>query len=146
MQSRQTALVLAVLGAVLVMGIAPAGASTLASYGELVPAGPVYAIQTLETITIKSCPDRDTDARVTDAYPIQWPEVAAAQGVDAATSTLLINLDSRGNLVSARIANSSGNPLFDEEALFGARMSKYAPEVRNCNAFARAYYVDVMFE
>jgi len=62
------------------------------------------------------------------------------------TSTVLIALDNRGNLVNARIATSSGNALFDQEALLGARMSKYAPEVHQCSTGARSYYLDVRFE
>jgi len=59
---------------------------------------------------------------------------------------VLIDLDNRGNLVNARIATSSGNPMFDQEALLGARMSKYAPEVHACTSAARSYYLDVNFE
>jgi len=146
MLNRQSALVLAAVVIALALGSAPASAATIASYHALVPASPVYDIEKLGTITVTGCPIQDSDARMVDAYPVSWPEVAAAQGVNPASSTVLIHLDSRGNLVNARIANSSGNALFDEEALLGARMSKYAPEVRSCNAFARSYYLEVTFE
>ena len=146
MLNRHFALVLAAFGVAFVLGLAPAGASTLASYHALVPASPVYSIEKLDTITVTGCPVHDADARMTDAYPIQWPEVAAAEGINPAISTVQIDLDSRGNLVNERLAKSSGNALFDEEALLGARMSKYAPEVRSCNAFARSYYLEIAFE
>ena len=146
MLSRQSTLVLAAFGVAFALGSAPAGASALVSYHALVPASPVYAIEKLDTITVTGCPIRDSDARMTDAYPVQWPEVAAAEGINPAIATVLVDLDSRGSLVNARIANSSGNVLFDQEALLGARMSRYAPEVRNCNAFARSYYLEVAFE
>jgi TonB family protein len=133
-----------VLGAVLAAALigtiaAPANAAARVAYGELVPTVTVPAVP-----ANGPCTTADTDARITQAYPAQWPK-DSVKGVNSATSKVLINLDSLGNLVSARIANSSGNALLDDEALTAARGSKYAPEFRNCNSFARSYYLDVMF-
>ncbi len=121
----------------------PAGAAPRVSFSELLPAGPVYM---LDTIIVTGCATPDSPARISDAYPVQWPEVPASQNVDAATSRIRLNLDSRGTLVAAAIADSSGNELLDEAALSAVRLSSYEPEVRKCTSLAAAYFVDVMFE
>ena len=143
--TRPAVLSATVLAAAIGLAVAaPASAATRISFGELVPASPVYAIDSI--IVTGKCTIADAPARMTDAYPLQWPEVPAAQAIDAATSTVQLDLDSRGALVSEAIANSSGNQLLDDEALLVARLSRYAPEVRNCNRFARSYFMDVAFE
>lgn len=135
------------LGAALFLSSAPANASAPASYQSLVPASPATSIKKLDTITVTGvCPIPDSDAKITAAYPVEWPEVLLAMGAAPATSTVLIELDNRGNLVKASISTSAGNPLFDQEALLGARMSKYAPEVHRCTVAARSYYLEVRFE
>jgi TonB family protein len=128
----------AVLAAAVISMASPASAAARVAYSELVP--------TTATPTIPvsgPCTTADTVARMTQGYPAQWPK--DVKGVNSAAAKVLINLDSLGNLVSARIANSSGNALLDDEALNAARQSKYAPEFHNCTSFARSYYLDVMF-
>ena len=135
-----------VAGAALVWSAIPAEAAA-AHYKELVPASPASSVKLLDTITVTGkCPIPDSSARITAEYPVEWPEVALQMGASPGTSTVLIDLDNRGNLVNARIATSSGNALFDQEALLGARMSKYAPEIHQCSTAARSYYLDVRFE
>ena len=139
-----TALIAAVT---LLSGAIPAAASAPAAYQPLVPVASEGQIKKLETITVTAaCPFHDADARITAEYPVQWPEIALEQNAAPATSTVQIDLDSKGNLVNASIATSSGNPLFDQEALLGARMSKYAPAKRACASVARSYYLPVRFE
>jgi TonB family protein len=135
-----------VAGAALVWSATPAEASA-AHYKDLVPASPAASVKLLDTITVTGkCPIQDSNARIIAEYPVEWPEVALQMNAAPGTSTVLIDLDNRGHLVNARIATSSGNALFDQEALLGARMSKYAPEVRACTTAARSYYLDVKFE
>jgi len=124
--------------------VAPAQAAGTVALGALTPASPIYALGPV--ITTAKCDLADAPARVTKAFPAEWPEVAAAQAVDDAKTTVLIDLDSRGTLVGSQIAQPSGNPLFDDEALLVVRNSSYAPEIHECNRYARAYYIDVMFE
>ena len=139
----------AVLGAVLaaaVIGLtasAPASAATRISFSALVPAPPIYTID--KTASVGTCPDPDSNARITDAYPTQWLKTVAAQTGQSSVQVLL-DLDSRGNLLRASIVNSSGNPLLDQQALIAARGSKYAPEVRNCNSFRQSYFLNISFD
>jgi TonB family protein len=129
----------AVLAAAVIGTTAPASAAARVAYSELVP--------TTATPVIPAsgpCTTADTQARMTQAYAAHWPK-DGVKGVNSATAKVLINLDSLGNLVNARIANSSGNSLLDDEALNAARQSKYAPEFHNCSSFARSYYLDVQF-
>ena len=56
MLNRQSTLALAAFGVAFVLGLAPAGASTLASFHALIPASPVYSIEKLDTITVTGCP------------------------------------------------------------------------------------------
>lgn len=122
----------------------PANAAGLISFSELVPAAPAYAIEPV--ITTGKCDIADAAAHMTHAYPVEWPEVPAAQGVPNASTTVLIDLDSRGTLRKAAVADSSGNALLDDEALLVVRMSGYASEIQNCNRFARSYFINVLFE
>lgn len=129
----------AVLAAAVISTMAPASAAARVAYSELVPTTASPAIP-----ANGQCTTPDTEARMTQAYPAQWPK-EGVKGVNSATAKVLINLDSLGNLVGARIANSSGSAILDDEALNAARQSKYAPESHNCTSFARSYYLDVMF-
>jgi TonB family protein len=129
----------AVLAAAVIGTTAPANAAARVAYSELVPTSTAPVIP-----ASGPCTTADTQARMTQAYPAHWPK-DGIKGLNSATSKVLINLDSVGNLVSARVANSSGNSILDDEALKAARESKYAPEFHNCTSFARSYYLDVMF-
>ncbi|MBV8172400.1 MAG: TonB family protein [Candidatus Eremiobacteraeota bacterium] len=123
---------------------APAYAAGTVALSALTPASPLYELGPV--IATGKCDLADAPARVSRAYPAEWPEVAAGQGIDAAQTTVLINLDSRGTLVNSAIAQSSGNMLLDDEALVVVRNSSYTPEIHECNRYARAYFIDVMFE
>ena len=139
----------AVLGAVLaaaVIGLAasaPASAATRISYSALVPAPPMYTIDT--STSVGTCPDPDSNARITAGYPSEWLKAVAAQSGHS-SAQVLIDLDSRGNLLQAKIVRSAGNSLLDNQVLVAVRGSKFAPEVRNCNSFRRSYYLDVTFD
>ncbi len=147
--SKRSIQVFAAVGAVVaaaVIGVAaaPADAAGTISLSELIPAAPAYAFEPV--ITNGACDVADQPARITRAYPVEWPEVAQAQGVPDAGTTVLIDLDSRGTLMKAAVADSSGNDLLDDEALLVVRRSAYQPEIQHCNRYARAYFINVMFD
>ena len=119
-----------------------ANAATRFTFGPLVPATPVNAIDSAQN---SSCPDADSNARVTDPYHDGWLNAVAAL-TNHSNVRMLIDLDSVGNLLQARIADSSGDTFLDQQALIAARGSKYAPEVRNCTSYRRSYFLEVMFE
>ncbi|HME81614.1 MAG TPA: TonB family protein [Candidatus Eremiobacteraceae bacterium] len=133
-----------VLAAAIGAAAIPASAAGTITLSELVPAAPAYAFEPV--ITSGKCDIADQPARITRSYPVEWPEVAQAQGVPDASTTVLIDLDSRGTLMKAAVADSSGNGLLDDEALLVVRRSVYQPEIEHCNRFARAYFINVMFD
>jgi TonB family protein len=136
----------AVLGAVLaaaVIGLsvsAPASAASRVTFGPLIPAPPIYTIDT--AASVGTCPIADSDAQMTSVFRPQWLEAVASQSSHA-SAQIQLDLDSVGNLLAASVANSSGNVLLDQQALAAARGSKYAPEVRNCNSFKRTYFLTI---
>ena len=132
------------LAAAVGLAAAPAQASGTVTFSELIPATPAYALGPV--ISTGACDVADAPAKMTREFPVEWPEVAAAQGVPASEAVVLINLDSRGTLTGARIDKSSGNQLLDDEALLAIRNSTYSPEVQHCNRYARDYFIDVMFK
>jgi TonB family protein len=121
----------------------PASAAPRITYGSLIPATPINVVDT--TASVGTCPIADANARVAEPYPVQWLKLIAAQ-TNHSTAEVLLDLDSVGNLMQARVVKSSGNTLLDEQALAAARGSKYAPEVRNCNSFKRSYFLDITFD
>lgn len=142
--TQRASIVLGAIVASAIIGLAvPASAATRVAFSALVPAPAVYNIDT--NASVATCHEPDSAARITDAYPSQWIKSLALQ-TGSASAQVQINLDSRGELLAARIANSSGNALVDEQALVAARGSKYAPEVHNCNSFKRTYFLDIMFD
>lgn len=119
----------------------PVSAATRITLSALIPVAPNAIASAPNTST---CPDPDSNARVIAPYHDGLLQSVAAQ-TNHSNVRMLIDLDSVGNLMQARIANSSGNTFLDEQALVAARGSKYAPEVRNCNSFKRSYFLDITF-
>jgi TonB family protein len=67
-------------------------------------------LPTFEPIIVRaSCQTPDSPARITLAYPPEWPEVAIDQGVQPSLVTVAVTLDPNGNLVDKSIVRSSGN-------------------------------------
>ena len=120
-----------------------ADAATRFTFGLLTPVTPVNAIDSAQNSS--TCPDPDSNARVTEPYHDGWLNAVAAL-TNHSNVRMLVNLDSVGNLLQARIADSSGDTFLDQQALIAARGSKYAPDVRNCTSYKRSYFLDIMFE
>jgi TonB family protein len=119
------------------------GGATQLAYGAI-GAPP---LPTFEPIIVRaSCETPDSPARITLAYPPEWPEVAIDQGVGPSLVTVAVSLDPNGTLVDKSIVRSSGNDALDNEALRAVQLSSYAPEVRHCVRFAGQYLMDVAFE
>jgi TonB family protein len=78
-----------------------------------------------------------------DAF-FEAPSITAAQGLTG-TSTVKVQLSSTGALLSNSLFASSGNRWMDEAALRSARMSRFSPEVRNCERVGGTYLYAVEF-
>jgi TonB family protein len=83
-------------------------------------------------------------ASVAFAAAADVPAIAAGQHATG-IATVRIELDGRGALGAASVLESSGNRWLDRAALFAARASRYAPEVRGCERVGGAYAFVVDF-
>jgi TonB family protein len=122
---------------------APASAAARITLGPLVPVAPIAVID--GAAGSGACTVPDSTARITYTYPAQPPKTNAALPAHS-NAKILLELDSTGGLIQARVVDSSGNSVLDEQALMAARGSRYAPEIRNCNSFKRSYALDVTFD
>jgi len=121
----------------------PANAATRFTFSPLVPVTPVNVIDSAQNSS--TCPDPDSNARVTATYHDGWLNAVAALS-NHSNVRMRIDLDSVGTLLQARIADSSGDTFLDQQALIAAEGSKFAPEVRNCNSYKRSYFLEIMFQ
>jgi protein TonB len=62
--------------------------------------------------------------------PLDYPEIAIQQGIEG-TVVVLVTIGPDGTLISATIAESSGDASLDEAALNAARASLYTPYLAN---------------
>lgn len=131
----RTSILALTLGALLA---APATAATITIT-------PLVAAQqeTLPTL-VTACASANIPAQVIGDAFFQMPTIAAEQGISG-TTTVQIALNAKGGLVSHRIFASSGNPWLDGAALQSARMTRFAPETRNCERVGGAYLYAVQY-
>ena len=83
-------------------------------------------------------------ASIREAEEADVPLLAQLQGKTGMT-TLVVDLDAAGRLTAARVGDSSGFGPLDEAALRSARMSRFAPEIRNCTPIGGTYAMEVDF-
>jgi TonB family protein len=77
-------------------------------------------------------------ASVAAAAPAILPTIAASQNITGVTA-VRVALDRRGTLTGASVLASSGNPWLDRAALSAARLSRFTPEMRNCERVGGEY-------
>lgn len=70
--------------------------------------------------------------------PAVLPQIAAAQQV-AGVTAVRVTIDRGGALTGASVLSSSGNPWLDRAALSTARLSRFTPELRNCERVGGEY-------
>jgi len=90
--------------------------------------------------TLSSC----SAAPAIAAAPVVVPPIAAAQQV-AGVTAVRVTIDRRGTLTDASVLSSSGNPWLDRAALGTARLSRFTPELRNCERVGGEYALLVDF-
>jgi protein TonB len=71
-----------------------------------------------------------TDGTFKYRAPLEYPEIAIQQNIEG-TVVVLVTIGADGSLVSASVAESSGNATLDEAALNAARASRYTPYLAN---------------
>ncbi len=118
-----------------------AGALTLALYAAAGAAtirlAPLTAPLAADTVsaTLSGC---SAAASVAAAAPAVLPTIAASQNITGVTA-VRVTLDRRGTLTGASVLGSSGNPWLDRAALSAARLSRFTPEMRNCERVGGEY-------
>jgi len=91
---------------------------------------------------IGACQSADQDARITHLALPSFPWDALSS---TGTTVIEIQLSPNGNLAAKRVVSSSGDPMFDREALMSARRSTYAAEMRGCGRISGVYHLVVDF-
>jgi TonB family protein len=95
-------------------------------------------------VLVNACVSPNTSAGIAGDAFFEAPSITAAQGLTG-TSTVKVQLSSTGALLSNSLFASSGNRWMDEAALRSARMSRFSPEVRNCERVGGTYLYAVEF-
>lgn len=81
-----------------------------------------------------------TDADFRSKVQPEYPELAKQQGIQG-TAVVMVTISASGALVSAKIYQSSGNPLLDNAALKAARASTFKPP-----SYQSDYLIDYVFQ
>ena len=85
--------------------------------------------------------DSDFIHKVTPDYP----DVVKEQNIQG-TVIVLVTIGPQGNVVTASIAQSSGNALLDKSALSAAEQSTFRPPTVNGVATTRQYKIEYDFQ
>jgi len=102
-------------------------------------------VQTTSHVAVSAgCRTPNADAAVDGTAFFEMPVIPQEQGVSG-TSGVVMSLSATGALVSESIRDSSGNRLLDAAALRSARMTRFAPEIRNCASVGGTYLYSVIF-
>ena len=80
------------------------------------------------------------DADFRNKVQPEYPELAKQQGIQG-TAVVMVTISASGALVSAKIYQSSGNPLLDNAALRAARASTFKPP-----SLQSDYLIDYVFQ
>jgi len=80
----------------------------------------------------RSCGERDQPARVINQVQPIFPEPAKEVGLGKTSIGITVIVGPSGNLIDARVTDTSFNVSIDNAALGGALLSTYAPAMRNC--------------
>jgi TonB family protein len=96
------------------------------------------------TVIAATCTTPDHEAAVVAAVT---PAPDVARGIKApATAIIAVTIGSDGKLVSAKVAQSSKNPMLDQAALDAASKTTYSPKVVNCQGVTDSYAFPYTFE
>ncbi len=91
-----------------------------------------------------TCRQPNAAAAVSGTPFFEMPGIAQGQGASG-TSGIAIELSRAGSLISESVIQSSGNPNLDRAALLSARMTRFSPEISNCEAVGGTYLYTVTF-
>jgi hypothetical protein len=90
----------------------------------------------------RSCVDRDQPAKVIDQVQPVFSEAAKEAGLGKTTIGVTVTIGPAGDLIDARVTDTSFNAAIDKFALGGALQSTYAPAMRDCQPTMRTLLVN----
>jgi periplasmic protein TonB len=97
------------------------------------------------TAAANACAKTNLGAAVTENPPMpDIPSAARAEGTSGVAS-VSVQLDERGTVTGAAVAQSTGNSSLDLVALGMARGASYSPALHDCKPVASAYTYSVRF-
>ncbi len=91
-----------------------------------------------------TCRNANVAAAVNGTPFFEMPAIAQGQGASG-TSGVAIELSPAGALLSESVIQPSGNPNLDRAALLSARMTRFSPEISNCETIGGTYLYTVTF-
>jgi protein TonB len=97
------------------------------------------------TVAPPSGPITATDATFAYQAPLDYPQIAKDENIQG-TAIVLVTIGVDGTLVSATIAESSGNASLDQAALKAARESRYQPYLVNGKPVEQQYKIVYEFK
>jgi TonB family protein len=100
--------------------------------------------QELPSTSAASCEVPNAPATTAYAAPAERPSIAAMYDLSGVTS-VKVDIDQAGAVVSTSVAKSSGIPMLDQAAVAAARASTFRPEIRDCAPIAGSYLFMVDF-
>jgi protein TonB len=89
--------------------------------------------------TPAACANPNKEASVMNAQQPDYPDAARDLGLGPVTALVEVTVGPSGNLISATIYKSAGNPLIDRAAITAAKQSTYSPKYVNCAPTAGDY-------
>jgi TonB family protein len=93
---------------------------------------------------VTTCASPNVPAQISGDAFFEMPSIAQAQGVSG-TSTLKIQLDATGTVTSSSLFNTSGNVWLDTATYRSARMTRFTPEMHNCQRIGGTYLYAVEY-
>lgn len=93
-----------------------------------------------------SCATPYQDATATQTVTPDYPDSAREMGLGEVQVAVQVTIGPSGNLMDAKIAQSSNNMAIDQAALSAARSSTYAPKIVNCQPVVGTYLFRVTFD
>lgn len=93
---------------------------------------------------VGTCRVANVAAAVNGTAFFEMPGIAQSQSATG-TSGVAIEISPTGALLSESIIETSGNPNLDRAALLSARMTRFTPEISNCEAVGGTYLYTVTF-
>lgn len=125
----------------------PKGSESGVPSGTVASAAPAPPAPSAPPGTPKpACKTPYQDATAVNPMTPDYPDSAREMGLGEVQVAVEVTIGPSGNLMDAKIAQSSNNMAIDQAALSAARGSTYAPKIVNCQPVVGTYLFKVTFD